>query len=97
MQPSETSAYQPARYRSYLRFLARLHLDPRLGGKLDPSDVVQQTLLEAVAKHGQFRGQTEAEYLGWLRQILAHNLADAVRHFSRDKREQPLEGALANS
>jgi RNA polymerase sigma-70 factor (ECF subfamily) len=90
-----------AKYRGYLRFLARLQLDPRLRNKLDPSDVVQHSLLEAFARRDQFRGQTEAEWLAWLRQILAHNLADALRAFLQAKRdlarEQPLQKALATS
>jgi RNA polymerase sigma-70 factor (ECF subfamily) len=90
-----------AKFRNYLRFLARLQLDPRLRGKLEPSDVVQQTSLEAHAKRDQFRGQTEAEWLAWLRRMLAHNLADALRAFRQAKRdigrEQPLEDALRAS
>src|SRR5262245_45505626 len=89
------------KFRNYLRFLARLQLDPRLKGKLDPSDVVQQTLLEAYARRGQFRGGTEAEWLAWLRQVLAHNLADALRAFTRARRnlarEQPLAEAIEAS
>jgi RNA polymerase sigma-70 factor (ECF subfamily) len=89
------------RFRAYLRLLARLHLDPRLRGKLDASDVVQQTLLQAHQARAQFRGHTEGELAAWLRQILARNLAMAVRDFARDKRdvarERPLEQALADS
>src|SRR6516165_5093089 len=67
-------------------------------GKLDPSDIVQQTLLEAHRDRDQFRGQTEAEIAVWHRRLLACNLADAVRSLRRRKRdtarERSLEAAL---
>ena len=67
-------------FRDYLRLLARLSVDERLRAKLDPSDVVQQTILEAHRAMPGFTGKTDAEMAGWLRQILARNLADQLRH-----------------
>jgi RNA polymerase sigma-70 factor (ECF subfamily) len=89
------------RHRDYLHLVARLHLDPRLRGKLDASDVVQETLLKAHQHHEQLRGQSEAEQAAWLRRILANTLTDALREFGRAKRdlvrEQSLDGALRDS
>jgi RNA polymerase sigma-70 factor (ECF subfamily) len=82
--------------------LARTGIDQSLQGKADPSDLVQETLLKAHQHFGQFRGQTEAELVAWLRQILARNLADLVRRFRiadarRIARERSLEQMIANS
>jgi RNA polymerase sigma-70 factor, ECF subfamily len=90
------------RYRSWLGLLARLQVEPRFRAKFDPSDIVQQTMLEAVRGWPQFRGDTEAELAAWLRQILAHVLSHEMRRFGgvqeRDiGREVSLEQALAES
>jgi RNA polymerase sigma-70 factor, ECF subfamily len=86
-------------YRQYLRLLARLQLDPRLRGQLDPSDIVQQTLLRAHERCDQFRGRSDEEMRAWLRAILAHTLVDTVRRFGRQKgdRARSLEAALEQS
>ena len=88
-------------YRDYLRILARLQMSGRLRGKLDASDVVQQTILQAHACRHQFRGTTEAEWLGWLRTILANVLGSVTREFEtaarKVSRELSLERELEQS
>jgi RNA polymerase sigma-70 factor (ECF subfamily) len=84
-------------FRDYLRLLARLQIDGRLRGKLDPSDLVQQTLLKAHQAKGQFRGASAAEQAAWLRQILARTLANAIRDYTRAKRDVTLERSLQAS
>src|SRR5687767_11418724 len=69
------------RYEPWLKLLARVEWDSRLGAKSDPSDVVQQTMYEAVRALPQFRGQTEQEWAAWLRQILTHALAHEFRKY----------------
>src|ERR1051325_5117299 len=69
--PEETVADSLERFRAYLRLLARLHLDRRLQGKLDPSDLVQQTLFEAYRSAQKLTGRSDAEKAAWLRQALA--------------------------
>ena len=89
-------------YRNYLRLLARIEIGRRLQGKLDASDLVQETFLEAHRNFALFRGSDEPQLVGWLRQILAAKVANLVRHYfgtqGRDVRlEQELEGHLDNS
>jgi RNA polymerase sigma-70 factor (ECF subfamily) len=89
------------RYRAYLRLLARLQFDARMRPRLDESDIVQQTFLQAHQALAEFRGTTEGELAAWLRQILARTLAHALRDQARacrdHARERSLEAALQGS
>lgn len=80
------------RYRGYLLLLA--NLTARLRGKLDESDVVQMTLLHAYEKRDQFRGETEAEFLAWLRAILESHLLQEARKYGRQRRDVARERSI---
>jgi RNA polymerase sigma-70 factor (ECF subfamily) len=67
--------------RSYLGFAARSQVETWLRRKVDASDLVQETMLEACRDFDRFEGHTEQEWLAWLRKILAHNAADFVRRY----------------
>ncbi len=82
-------------FRSYLRLLAESQLPAALRGKVDASDVVQQTLLQAYQARDQFRGSTEAERGSWLRTILANVLWGMLRHYGRDCRDLSREQSIA--
>ena len=83
-----------SRYRHYLWLLAQAQLGRHLRAKCDPSDLAQQTLLEAHRDFNQFAGNQEAELLGWLRQILAHNLYNETRRFATQQRNASREVSL---
>lgn len=80
-----------ARYQHYLYVLAQAQLGRRLRTKCAPSDLVQQTLLEAHRDFGGFHGQHEGELLAWLRRILAHNLFNEARRYGAQQRDAERE------
>ena len=83
-------------YRNYLRLLARVEIGRRLQGKLDASDIVQETFLEAHRHFPRFHGSAEPQFVAWLRQILAAKIANLVRHyFGTQGRDVRLEQELA--
>ena len=87
-------------YRNYLTILAATQFDRRLRRRMNPSDLVQEAMLAAHRDFAQFRGGTEREFLGWLRQILVNCLHHAIEtHFQakmRDVRcEVPIERVSA--
>jgi RNA polymerase sigma-70 factor (ECF subfamily) len=80
--------------RGYLLLLAQDELNPALRAKGGASDLVQQTFLEAQRDFAQFRGDTEAELLAWLRQVLRNNLANFTRFHQKQKRQAAREVRL---
>jgi RNA polymerase sigma-70 factor (ECF subfamily) len=84
-------------YRNYLRLLARVEIGRRLQGKVDASDVVQETFLDAHRYFPAFRGSAEGQFVGWLRQILAGTLANQVRRYiGTQARDIRLEREIAD-
>lgn len=75
-------------YFHYLTVLANTQLDQRLRKRLNPSDLVQETLLAAHRDFQAFRGQSPQELVGWLRKILINVLHGAIaRHVKAGKRD----------
>lgn len=85
------------RFRAYLRLLAQLQFPTILRAKLDPSDLVQQTLLQAHQALDQFRGKLVVEQTAWLRRIFANTLANAIRDHHRAGRNIELEQSIHQS
>lgn len=85
------------RFRPYLRLLADRQIGEQLGRRLDPSDIVQETFLEAHRDFRRFQGSSPGELAEWLRAILDHNIAQAVRdHALAAKRAVGREQSLVD-
>jgi len=81
-------------YRNYLRFLARTQMPLHLRTRIDASDLVQQSMLQAYEAAEQFRGSSEAEMMAWLRQILAGVVSHTLRDQHRERRDIFREQAI---
>lgn len=78
----------------YLQMMATQHLDPGLRRKLNPSDIVQQTMTRMIHGFENFRGKTSAEFYGWLTQILKNEIHTIRRDLHRAKRDVKRETEL---
>jgi RNA polymerase sigma-70 factor, ECF subfamily len=63
------------RYRSRLKRLVRLRLDPRVQGRVDPSDVVQEAYLEVCQKLTDYLRAPTMPFFLWLRLLTGQKLA----------------------
>ena len=83
-------------YRNYLKLLVTGQLGKRLHARVSPSDIVQETFLEASRDFGQFRGTSSNEFTAWLRAILVNNMHRVVeQHVLAKKRDVRREVSLA--
>lgn len=84
---SQFNDRQMEQYRDFLARMARHQLADYRDLPLEASDIVQSSLLEAFRQHASFQGKSPAEFAGWLRTVLKHNIADAIRGLRRAKRD----------
>jgi RNA polymerase sigma-70 factor (ECF subfamily) len=78
-----------------LRRLVALRLDPRLQGRIDPADVVQEACLEASARLAEYLRQPALPFFLWLRLITGQKvLTMHRRHLGAEMRAVGREVAL---
>jgi RNA polymerase sigma-70 factor (ECF subfamily) len=85
-------------YRPNLRRIVAGQLDKRLAARVDPSDIVQEIMLDADRKLVKFLQQPTVPLLVWLRKIASERVIDTHRrHLGsqrrsviRERRESPL-------
>lgn len=83
-------------YRPFLRRMAEQKLDGGMKARCDASDIVQETMIEALQGFDRFGGQTEPEVSAWIKKILSHNVDDALRkHVGAEKRSVRQEQRLS--
>ncbi len=68
------------RYRDRLRRMVALRLDPRLQGRVDASDVIQETYLEASARLAEYLRPRAMPFFLWLRFLAGQKLVTLHRH-----------------
>jgi RNA polymerase sigma-70 factor (subfamily 1) len=81
-------------YRDYLLALARVQVSVDLRARIDLSDLVQETLCEALRDLPRHRGRSRAEMMGWLRSLLRFNLIDRLRRLRLERRVVSFDGDL---
>lgn len=89
------------RHRARLRRMVGFRMDPRLKGRIDPSDVVQEALMTASRKIDEFLRDRPLPFYPWLRQLAWNRLLDIHRtHVRTQKRsvqnEEPWSSSLLN-
>lgn len=83
-------------YRPYLLSIAAEARPVALGGKIAPSDLVQETIVKGYEQLGMFRGNTPEELAGWLKQILLNHAINTVEKYQTLKRQASRERPVSS-
>jgi RNA polymerase sigma-70 factor (ECF subfamily) len=76
------------RYRDKLRRMVQVRLDPRLKGRVAPSDILQEAYIDALKRYPHYFEKADQPFFGWLRLVVAQRLADIHReHIGAKKRD----------
>ncbi|HMP02197.1 MAG TPA: sigma-70 family RNA polymerase sigma factor [Gemmatales bacterium] len=87
---------QLAAHRSRLRQMVAFRLDRRLAGRVDPSDVIQETYLEATTRRHEFEAKPQHGLFLWLRFLALQKVITLHRHhvgraMRSANKERPIE------
>ncbi len=82
-------------HRKRLRRMVRLRLDPRLQGRVDPSDVLQEAFLQAAQRLAQYLREPKMPFFLWLRFLTGQKLLEVRRrHLGVEGRDASREVSL---
>jgi RNA polymerase sigma-70 factor (ECF subfamily) len=62
------------RYRPRLKRMVKLRLDPRVQGRVDPSELLQQTYLDTARQLADYLREPSLPFFLWLRQVAGRKL-----------------------
>jgi RNA polymerase sigma-70 factor (ECF subfamily) len=80
-------------FRGRLRRMVAVRLDRRVGARVDPSDVVQESLVEAAAELSRYVRERPLPFYPWLCQMAHRRLVDTYRrHVLARRRSVHREG-----
>jgi RNA polymerase sigma-70 factor, ECF subfamily len=80
-------------HREKLRRMVALRMDSRLAARVDASDVVQEALMDAARKLGDYERDRPLPFYPWLHRLAAERLAAAHRQHHRESRSVGREQA----
>jgi RNA polymerase sigma-70 factor (ECF subfamily) len=80
------------RFRDYIKRMVAVRLDRRPAARVDPSDVVQETLVEASKRLEDYLRDRPQPFYVWLRGLAAERIIDTHRrHVTAQRRSATLE------